>query len=295
MTLPLVTASLDDAFRGELPCLESLMIASAQAIGNLYEPLITLMDIIEATSDKLKSLCLENVNKDFILRASTKKFWTRLVRITIRNEFDSLDASPFSLPPSLEFFSFSGELVAPPAPFTAHLESALKTRIEFPELKWLRVSLISMGTLARLNLPKLHTMAIDCVQGNYPAPAPPPGTLLLPALKALQIATVNPTIACIHAPILDTLCLSMSALKQADVDNVLKAVFHGGEGMMKPKYLTLCGSVHHRHLISGLRLLEEKWLSQEPDRQSPSSKIFWIRHVQTSSGEPLFYFSRKGS
>jgi hypothetical protein len=118
-------------------------------------------------------------------------------------------------------------------------------------------------------------MAIDCVQGNYPAPAPPPGTLLLPALKVLQIATVNPTIACIHAPILDTLCLSIPALKQADADNVLKAVFYGGDTMMKPKHLTLRGPVHDKHLITALRLLGEKLVSLELDSQMPFSKTFW--------------------
>jgi hypothetical protein len=288
MTLPLVTASLKDVFKGTLPALESLMIASAQAIGNLYEPLGALMEIIEESSTKLKSLYLENVNKDFILRASTKTFWTRLVRITIRNEFDSLDASLFSFSPELEFFSFSGELVATPAPFTAHLDSALKTLIEFPELKWLRVSLISMGTLARLHLPKLHTMAIDCVQGNYPSPAPPPGTLHLPALKVLQIATVNPTIACINAPNLDTLCLSIPALKQADADNVLKAVFDGSDAMMKPKHLTLRGPVHDKHLIAALRFLGEKLVSLELDSQMPFSKTFWMEMTPSTTARRGF-------
>jgi len=258
------------------------MIASAQAIGNLYDPLNVMMEIIERTSTKLKSLYLENVNKDFIRTASTKDFWTRLNRITIRNEFDSLDATLFSLPPNLEFFSFSGELVATPAPYTAHLDSALRTRIDFLELKWLRVSLISMGTLARLNLPKLHTMAIDCVQGNYPMPAPPPGTLLLPALKVLQIATVNPTIACINAPALDTLCLSVPALKQADADKVLKEVFSGHDGMMKPKHLTLRGPVHDKHLVVALRILGDRLVSLELDYQLPYSKTFWQEMTPSS-------------
>jgi hypothetical protein len=108
MTLPLVTASLKDVFHGSLPSLESLMIASAQAIGNLYEPLSALMDIIEESSKKLKSLYLENVNKDFILRASTQSFWTRLIRITIRNEFNSLDVSLFHFLPNSNFFLSAG-------------------------------------------------------------------------------------------------------------------------------------------------------------------------------------------
>jgi hypothetical protein len=122
-----------------------------------------------------------------------------------------------------------------------------------------------MGTLARVHLPKLHTMAIDCIQGNYSSPTPPPGTLLLPSLKVLQITTVNPTIAYIDTPNLDTLCLSISALKQADADNVLKAVFHGSDAMMRPKHLTLRGPVHDKHLIAALRFLGEKLVSLELD------------------------------
>ncbi|KIM25690.1 hypothetical protein M408DRAFT_26016 [Serendipita vermifera MAFF 305830] len=288
MSLPLVTSSLEGVFMGKLPCLESLMIASAQAIGNLYEPLKALMGLIEDSSTRLKSLYLENVNKDFIVEASKKEYWLRLIRITIRNEFDSLDAAIFARPPNLEFFSFSGELIATPPPTVAHLDSSHKAPIEFPELKWLRVSLISMGTLARLRVPKLHTMAIDCVQGAYPAPAPAPGKLVIPSLKVLQIATVNPTIACINAPELDTLCLSIPALKQADADHVLKSVFYGGEGMMQPRHLTLRGPVHDKHLITALRLLGDKLVSLELDCQMPFSKTFWMEMTPGASARRAF-------
>jgi hypothetical protein len=288
MTLPLVSASLDDVFRGSLPSLEFLKIGSTQAIGNLYEPLTALMDIIEESSTKLKSLYLENVNKDFILQASTKFFWTRLVNITIQNEFGSLDASLFSFSPYLELFSFSGELVATPAPFAAHLYSALVTLMEFPELKQLRVGLISMGTLARLHLPKLHTATIDGVARDYGAPAPPPGTLHLPALKVLQIATVDPTIACINAPTLDKLYLSIRALRQADANGMLEAVFHGGEGMMSPKHLTLRGPVEDMYLVSALRFLGKELVSLELDSQMPLGRAFWAAMTPSESTQHGF-------
>jgi len=271
ITGPLVAASLHNVFKGNLPCLTSLMIASAQPVGDLYAPLNALMNIVEMTSLELKFLYLENVSKDFILQACSMKFWKRLLRITIRNEFDSFDATIFSLSRNLEFLSFSGELVTPLVPYSPHLT----TRIDFPKLQWLRVSLISMATLARLNLPKLHTMAIEYVEGNDPMPAPPPGTLCLPALTTLQIATVNPTIGCINAPVLETLVLSVPALKRVHGDKVLKEVFSGHDGMMKPRHLTFDGPVHDEYLIMALRHLEERLVSLQLGHQLQYGRAFW--------------------
>ena len=103
-----------------------------------------------------------------------------------------------------------------------------------------------------------------------------PRTLYVPALKVLQIVTVNPTITCINVLNLDPLCLSILALKQADADNVCKAVFYGGEAMMKPKHLMLQGSMHDKHLIAVLRFLGKKLVGLELDSQMLFSKMFWM-------------------
>jgi len=125
MTLEdLVTHSLEGFFEGGLPSLESMMIASAYAIGNLYGPLEALLKLIEG-SPNLPSVYLENVNRDFIIKASAYKFWKGLARLTIRNETDAIDATIFASCANLEFLSFSGELSCPDQPFRKPVEFPL--------------------------------------------------------------------------------------------------------------------------------------------------------------------------
>lgn len=266
MNLDLVTQSLKGVFNDPLPSLESMMIASAYAIGNLYHPLKPLLDMIDRSSFNLRSVYLENVNRDFILKSSTSQWWTRLTRLTIRNETDPVDASLFALCSQLEFLSFSGEL--------AYGATNLNQSIDFPALQWLRLGVVSMGTLHRLKLPKLHSMVIHTVQGNYPNPAPPPHSLLLGELKIFHVATVNSTVACIDAPKLETLCLGIPTLKSSDADQILKTIFDGHEKMMKPKHLTLTAPVHDKHLINTLKLLPDL-MSLQLDSQVPFSKTFF--------------------
>ena len=68
MTLDLMTQSLEGVFEGGLPSLESMMIASAYAIGNFCGPLEALLKLIEK-SDNLRSVYLKNVDRDFIIKA----------------------------------------------------------------------------------------------------------------------------------------------------------------------------------------------------------------------------------
>lgn len=209
--------------------------------------------------------------------------------ITIRNDFDfdSLDAVVFARAPNLEFLSFSGWLIESPQSTTASPDSSQNEPIEFPELKWFRVYIISMNTLSHFRLPKLHTMAIDNV-GAYPSPDLSRGELVMPSLKVLQISTLYPTIACINAPELDTLCLSIPALKQPDADHVLKSVFHGGEGMMQPRHLTFRGPVHDKHLIAAFHLLGDRLVSVELDCQMSFSKTFWMEMTPGASPRCAF-------
>lgn len=64
---------------------------------------------------------------------------------------------------------------------------------------------------------------------------------------------------------------------------MLKAVFYGGEAMMKPKHLTLRGPVHDKHLIAALRFLGEKLVSLELDSQMPFSKTFWMEMTPSAT------------
>jgi hypothetical protein len=63
------------------------------------------------------------------------------------------------------------------------------------------------------------------------------------------VTTVNPSVACIVAPKLETLCLGIPTLKNADADNVLNAIFDGSDYMIKPQHLTLTAPVHDKHRI----------------------------------------------
>ncbi|PVG03739.1 hypothetical protein CPB86DRAFT_305142 [Serendipita vermifera] len=249
MTLPQVTESLKGVFKGSLISLESMMIASAFPIGDMYGPLSDLFDVIENTSTKLRSVYFENVNKDFLQKVSAMDFWTRLTRITIKNEHDAMDASQFALCKQLEFLSFSGEFSYGPSNFD-------KT-IHFPDLKWLKVGLITMGTLVKLHLPQVHSFVIDCLQANYPNPPPAPHSYRMPELKILHIATVNPTIKALVAPKLETLCLAIPTLKSADANSVFQAVFDGNEKMLKPRNLTITAPINDNYLLAALARLPD--------------------------------------
>jgi hypothetical protein len=249
MTLPQVTDSLKGVFKGSLPCLESMMIASAFPIGDMYGPLSELFDVIEATSTRLRSVYFENVNKDFLQKVSVMEFWTRLTRITIKNEHDAMEASLFALCEQLEFLSFSGEFSYGPSNFDK--------RIVFPWLKWLKVGLITMGTLVKLDLPLVHSFVIDCLQANYPNPPPEPHSYKMNELKILHIATVNPTIQALVAPKLETLCLAIPTLKSADANHVFQAVFDGNDKMLKPRNLTITAPINDNYLLAALARLPD--------------------------------------
>ena len=272
---PTIHSPLRDAFSGTLPCLESLVIASTQAVGNLYESLEPLMEIVEESAVKLKSLCLKNVHQDFITKAGSKSFWERLSSITIKNEFEPFNAMLLNIPPNLEELSIPGELVATPIlPTTSNF--LFEQPIRLRNLETLHVGRISMNTLSRFHLPQLQTLTIGSVHKVYPSPSPSLCSLLLPSLKVLQIETINPSIACISAPQLETLCLSIPALKQSAANHVLDSIFHGGDEMLRPKRLALGGPVHDKHLISALKSMGDKLVSLKLDSQMSFSKTFWM-------------------
>lgn len=210
----------------------------------------------------------------------------RLIRITIQEGNSLINADIFAFSPKLEFLDVGGELIATPPPEVASFGPSHKARISLPELTFLRVSIISMATLARLQIPKVRTVIITQVQRACISPAPAPGELVIPSLKELQIASVSPTIACINAPELDILCLSIPALTQADADHLLESVFHGAEGMMQPRHLTLRtlrGMVHDKVLIPALRLLEDRLVSLELNCRVPPRRTFWMEMTPSTS------------
>ncbi|KAG8826844.1 hypothetical protein FRC19_007176 [Serendipita sp. 401] len=266
MSLDLMQESLQGVFSGTLEALESLMIASAHPIGNLYGPLDPVIQMINASSLRLRSIYLENVNRDFITKVSALDLWTRACRITIRNEFDALDATTFERCTRLEFLSFSGEL--------AYADTNHSRKVDYTNLKWFKVGLISMGTLNKLKLNNLHSLVIDCIQTDYPNPSPAPHSIVIPELKVLHLATVSPTAAAMAAPKIETVCLNIPTLKSTDADSVIRELLSGAEGMLKPKHLTITAPVHDKHLLNALRHLPDL-ISLQLDHQVPFSKMFF--------------------
>ncbi|KAG8820910.1 hypothetical protein FRC17_009987 [Serendipita sp. 399] len=289
MSLKLMDESLQGVFAGSLDALESLMIASAHPIGNLYDPLENVIKMIDATSLRLRSIYLENVNRDFITKISALDLWTRACRITIRNEFDAVDATTFERCTRLEFLSFSGEL--------AYADANYGRKIDYSNLKWFKVGLISMGTLNKLRLDMLHSLVIDCIQTDYPLPSPAPHSIVIPELKVLHLATVSPTAAAMAAPKIETVCLNIPTLKSADADSVIKELLNGAEGMLKPKHLTITAPVHDKHLLNSLRHLPDL-ISLQLDHQVPFSKMFFREMtpaVSLSKSRALFGRGKKTS
>ncbi|KIM25696.1 hypothetical protein M408DRAFT_206334 [Serendipita vermifera MAFF 305830] len=137
-SLELIELSLEGVFIGKLPCLESLRIASVQPIGSLYEPLKALMGLVEDSSTRLKSVQYSNVSTDFIVEASKKEHWMRLIRITIQEGNSLINADIFAFSPKLEFLDVGGELIATPPPEVASFGPSHKARISLPELTFLR-------------------------------------------------------------------------------------------------------------------------------------------------------------
>jgi hypothetical protein len=109
---------------------------------------------------------------------------------------------------------------------------------------------------------------------SFTRSAPDPHTLVLKELKILHVTTVNPSVACIVAPKLETLCLGIPTLQNADAGNVLNAIFDGSDHMIKPRHLTLTAPVHDKHLISALKHLPDL-MSLQLDHQVPFSKTFF--------------------
>ena len=281
MTLDLLKRSLANVFvDGNLKNLESLMIASAYPIGSLYELLKEMLDVVDKSSDKLQSVYLENVNRDFIVSISELGFWSRLVRITVRHEFDAVDVSCFTACTALEFLSYSGEL--------AYAETNFKRKFEYPLLKWLKVGAITMNALSMLKLPMLHTLVIDSVRNENLETPPPPHSIIIAQLKVLHLLTVMPTAAAIRAPNFETFHLSIQTVKQTDADNVLRAIFDGQEDMLQPEHLSLKAPVHDKDILDMLERLPNL-ISLSLDRQAQYSKSFF-RELTPPTRHPRSFF-----
>jgi hypothetical protein len=268
--------TLEGVFNAEFPALESLMIASAVKSPHLSDALDPLLRRISASSKRLRSIYLENIDKPFIIAASNLAFWSKLRQITIRGHLEPVDIRAFSICSNLEFLSYSSELM-----ITSQDAQGMSVT-EFPFLKWFRVNAISMHTLERMNIPQVHTISIDTVLSNYPYPHPAPHTVAYPTLKVLHIATVNTTPACISAPQLETLCLSIPTIKRADAGYVLNAIFDGGPGM-QPKHLTLNAPVHDEQLTAMLNKLPNL-LSLQLDEQTALTNNFFGAMTRKARG-----------
>ncbi|CCA72105.1 hypothetical protein PIIN_06041 [Serendipita indica DSM 11827] len=97
------------------PALESLMIASAFPVPGLLEVFHPLLDQLERTTVKLRSVYFENVTREFILAAREYRFWRKLRRVTIKGEYSPIHVTAFEGCDDLEFLSISSELLVHPS------------------------------------------------------------------------------------------------------------------------------------------------------------------------------------
>ncbi|KAG8753670.1 hypothetical protein FRC14_005825 [Serendipita sp. 396] len=192
--------------------LESLMIASAVPLPGLLSAFSNLLTQIEISSTKLTSLYFENVGNEFITAARQHAFWRRLRRLTLKGEHSPLHATAFEACSSLEFCSFSGELLvtpefAMPPPVTSSIEpldaqpmlATIKSKdphespvvlpadpnreVSLENVKWFRLGALRMSVLRRIPLQNLRFLVIqsalrECAGSlkeipNQPSEAPP--------------------------------------------------------------------------------------------------------------------------
>ena len=265
ITVDFVEGFLKGMFTGGLPRLESLEInvSEARHLG-WYHSFQEMMQVIDTTSLNLKSIRLEHLKPSAIRLVAVHDYWKLLRRITIREWFTMLEITNFSGLDDLEFLSFSGHLEFP---------SSGSYPIKFPQLKELYLLEISMSNLACLSLPELHTMVTREVTQDSPAPLP--GSVCLPALKELLIGSFagsTLTLACITAPALQKLDLTMlGSLEEAT--KIFNWVFNSGnDSMMRPQCLifrgphmkNICLGAAHDGLRPELRLLEQEEISLDP-------------------------------
>lgn len=276
-----VVESFQHIFTSGFEALESLMIASAVPLSGLIKAFSGLLDRINTTSTKLRSLYLENVSKEFVMEVRQREFWKALSRVTLKGEYQPLHAMVFDQCNKLDFLSFTGELHAnrEDAPFpvgatatqlqnnalsqplhtmqdrplTGDTSNEGRHDVQLPNLQWLRVGAITMHGLSQLVIPRVRFLVIQTALRDYVKDTPAPHSVIFPEVEVLHISSIHSHIACIVAPKLQTLCLQVQVLKKADANGILDRVFDGHPTMLTPKNLSLSSLAHDKYIISVLK------------------------------------------
>ncbi|CAG7851896.1 SubName: Full=Uncharacterized protein {ECO:0000313/EMBL:CCA72101.1} [Serendipita indica DSM 11827] len=267
------------------PALESLMIASAFPVPGLLEVFHPLLDQLERTTVKLRSVYFENVTREFILAAREYRFWRKLRRVTIKGEYSPIHITTFEGCDDLEFLSISSELLVHPScalnpplrggPLgisdsnemeveaasgceSQYLPVHPERKVPLTKVQWLRVGAIAMSGLQELQIPNVKFLVIQSALPDSARQTPVPAhSIRLPNLQVFHVAASHSEIIAISAPELHTLCLQVSVLKRADADRVVSSIFHGDEGMWTPKTLSINAPIHDKHYETLYRRLPD--------------------------------------
>ncbi|CCA75143.1 hypothetical protein PIIN_09127 [Serendipita indica DSM 11827] len=285
--LPVIKDSFHDLFNASatFPALESLMIYSAIPVPGLLKVFRPLLDQLERTTVKLRSVYFENVTEEFILAAREYKFWRKLCRITIKGEYSPLHVTAFEGCKNLEFLSISSELLVHPSSAlhpplrrgplgipdpdemdadavseskSEHIPVHPERNVPLTKVQWLRVGAIAMSGLQELQIPNVKFLVIQSALPDSARQEPVPAhSIRLPNLQVFHVAASHSEILAISAPELHTLCLQVSVLKRADADRVVSSIFHGDEGMWTPKTLSINAPIHDKHYETLYRRLPD--------------------------------------
>ncbi|CAG7851897.1 SubName: Full=Uncharacterized protein {ECO:0000313/EMBL:CCA72102.1} [Serendipita indica DSM 11827] len=256
------------------PALESLMIASAFPVPGLLDVFHPLLDQLERTTVKLRSVYFENY-----------KFWRKLRRVTIKGEYSPIHVTAFEGCDDLEFLSISSELLvhsssalAPPlrhGPLgirdsnetdfdptdeckSEYLPVHPKRKVPLTQVQWLRVGAIAMSGLQELQISNVKFLVIRSALPDSAHQAPVPAhSIPLPNLEVFHVGASHSDIIAISAPHMHTLHLEISDLKRAEADRVVSRIFHGKEGMWVPKTLSIDGYIHDKQYAPLYRKLPQ--------------------------------------
>jgi hypothetical protein len=279
-----VRGSVQDIFGGPLASLENAMLASMLPVGHFLGPNREVLHIIDQTSKHLEGLYFENVDTEFLQSVKDFGFWNRITKIIVKKPQGTINSSLFDDCNSLKFLSLDGDLETSPLN---------RKTTPCPHLEWLRLGGITMSGLSKLNLSHIQYLTIRSTLANNWSLLPPPHSVELPSLQVLHISTINPTIQTLFAPKLETLCLSIPTLKQADANDILQSVFDGHEQMLKPRDLTIQAPIHEIHLLDALKSLPDLHTLTLDHEFTPTKVFFRALTPPSSNSRNLFQSLQK--
>jgi hypothetical protein len=111
-----------------------------------------------------------------------------------------------------------------------------------------------MCGLARIQAPLIRNLVIHSAARDYGAASLPTArSIPMLNLEVLHITTDHPYINAIHAPNLQTLCITISSGSRQDADHLLDTIFDGDADMWMPRNLTIVSRAHSNHIVGALK------------------------------------------